>query len=686
MDRRALAGLAPGPENRRKADSGNRRDHHRVPPASGLSERPSGRRLRSGPLRKPKEWPCEKDVEKVTIGTVHRLQGAERPIVCFSLVEGPDQAGGSFIDRDASLLNVAVSRAKRSFIVFANPGRLFRPFAEDGGQAVLPPTHQLGAHLRKRAEAKLLYPDKLVLIESAGKVAALSHLLGKSAHVVALGGAPQGLDREKGVDIAAGFVPNPTPEARARQGLEQAAAAISRVGQVVFATDDDRMGDYIAWQAKRLLAAQLGGCRTDRVLLECVTKSAVERAFTSPAKLDDRQILAEATREVVDWAVSRRLRSVVLESGREKRFGPEIAPETERLIRIGACVDANTLAGRSGPVPDPIPVGRVQGAILRLLLAHARHVLAASDLRRIRAVVKVEGETFTGIVYQPAEDRETVEAGKAAAAVAKLAGLRLRPAGAPVILREMAVPPAATTVAILASAWAKHRIEPWVAMRSLQALYDGSWSRTPDREPDPYDPIEPSSGMFAHPPITPLDRAAPPELMKGGMDRTDFSIYSLVWDRFTAMEKGECEVLDVRLDFTLEGKAGDGRAGDDRRPGIPLRVRFGGISGDGVEPAGENSAAALRKHWQAFDGVAPEFEVVSALDWDCSRRTPGCHGAQQDRQTSTYAKALERLHDKQLVQFPHGQGPCASLPPVSPPPSRSNSRPKRSRTPCSRQS
>jgi DNA topoisomerase IA len=389
----------------------------------------------------------------------------------------------------------------------------------------------------------------------------------------------------------------------------------------------------------------------------------VERAFASPVELEDRRILAEATREVVDWAVSRKLRDVVLESGGEKSFGPEIALETERLIRIGACADANTPAGGSGAVYDPVPVGRVQGAILRLLLARARHVLAASDLRRIRAVVRVEGETFTGIVYQPAEDRETVEAGKAATAVAKLAGLRLRLAGAPVILREMAVPSAATTVAILASAWTKHRIEPWVAMRSLQALYDGSWSRTPDREPDPYDPIEPSSDMSAHPPITPLDRAAPPELMKGGMDRTDFSIYSLVWDRFAAMEKGEAEVLDVRLDFTLEGKAGEGRNGDDRRPGIPLRVRFGGISGDGVEPAGGHPAASLRKHWRAFDGAAPEFEVVSALDWDCS---PGELLDTMERnkvgRPSTYAKALERLHDKQLVQFPHGQGPLRLTP------------------------
>lgn len=69
------------------------------------------------------DWPNGTDVSDVKIGTVHRLQGAERPIICFSLVEGPAQAVDSFIDRDKTLMNVAVSRAKSAFIIFANPER-----------------------------------------------------------------------------------------------------------------------------------------------------------------------------------------------------------------------------------------------------------------------------------------------------------------------------------------------------------------------------------------------------------------------------------------------------------------------------------------------------------------------------------------------------------------------------------
>jgi hypothetical protein len=57
------------------------------------------------------------------IGTVHALQGAERPIVIFSTVySGNDIGKGYFFDRDnkPNMLNVAVSRAKDCFIVFGN--------------------------------------------------------------------------------------------------------------------------------------------------------------------------------------------------------------------------------------------------------------------------------------------------------------------------------------------------------------------------------------------------------------------------------------------------------------------------------------------------------------------------------------------------------------------------------------
>ena len=62
------------------------------------------------------------DIDILKLGTVHALQGAERPIILFSMVYGKGDSGTMFFDRDnkPNMLNVAESRAKDNFIVFAN--------------------------------------------------------------------------------------------------------------------------------------------------------------------------------------------------------------------------------------------------------------------------------------------------------------------------------------------------------------------------------------------------------------------------------------------------------------------------------------------------------------------------------------------------------------------------------------
>ena len=63
---------------------------------------------------------AECGIKGVTVGTVHALQGAERLIIIFSSVYDHQQAQTFFFDRQPNLLNVAVSRAKDSFLVFGD--------------------------------------------------------------------------------------------------------------------------------------------------------------------------------------------------------------------------------------------------------------------------------------------------------------------------------------------------------------------------------------------------------------------------------------------------------------------------------------------------------------------------------------------------------------------------------------
>jgi len=78
----------------------------------------------------------------IVVGTVHALQGAERDVVLFSPVYGQGHSGNTFFDAGPNMMNVAVSRARDSFIVIGNPDL----FSEGSGK----PSGILARHLRKK--------------------------------------------------------------------------------------------------------------------------------------------------------------------------------------------------------------------------------------------------------------------------------------------------------------------------------------------------------------------------------------------------------------------------------------------------------------------------------------------------------------------------------------------------------
>lgn len=91
-----------------------------------------------------------KETGELTVGTIHALQGAERPLIIFSAVYSR-HSDGDFIDMSPSMLNVAVSRAKDSFIVFGDMDVIS---AASQGK----PRHLLASYLFKSDDNELVSP------------------------------------------------------------------------------------------------------------------------------------------------------------------------------------------------------------------------------------------------------------------------------------------------------------------------------------------------------------------------------------------------------------------------------------------------------------------------------------------------------------------------------------------------
>lgn len=187
-------------------------------------------------------------IKNLIVGTVHRLQGAERPIVAFSLVQHTSKSTSLFADRDGGfLMNVAVSRAKDSFVIFAQR-RTLAPTAADqknGCHAQTDgPVGFLGRYLRDNGTR--LYPRSLVVIEAPGKTRAIQRALGLRVAVIATSGhiKTSKLASDGGLrwsSAPASFV----EKIHSHRGL---------VDDLVIATDDDIAGELIGLHAAEVAA------------------------------------------------------------------------------------------------------------------------------------------------------------------------------------------------------------------------------------------------------------------------------------------------------------------------------------------------------------------------------------------------------------------------------------------------
>ncbi|MFN7957241.1 MAG: AAA domain-containing protein [Holophagaceae bacterium] len=128
----------------------------------------------------------------IKVGTVHALQGAERPVVIFSPVVTKFEKGTPFFDREdqnPSMLNVAVSRAQHNFLVFGDIESMeMRP---DGSPSRLL-VKFLRADVRNQLVGVEIPPEGM----PSGPKGPVSRLCDLDAHVAALKEAFQAASRE----------------------------------------------------------------------------------------------------------------------------------------------------------------------------------------------------------------------------------------------------------------------------------------------------------------------------------------------------------------------------------------------------------------------------------------------------------------------------------------------------------
>lgn len=188
---------------------------------------------------------------------------------------------------------------------------------------------------------------QLVIVESPSKAKNINQYLGEDYVVQASVGhvrdlpskAPKGSKQPvPGVDLENDFKPTYEILSGKKSRISELKRLARKATNVWFATDLDREGEAIAWH----IAQELGIASQDakRVVFNAVTKTEIQKAFSSPHPINEFIVNAQQARRILDRIVGYQVSPLLwkkvargLSAGRVQSVAVRIIVERERDIR-----------------------------------------------------------------------------------------------------------------------------------------------------------------------------------------------------------------------------------------------------------------------------------------------------------------------------------------------------------------
>jgi DNA topoisomerase I len=401
----------------------------------------------------------------------------------------------------------------------------------------------------------------LVIVESPAKAKTLGKYLGRDFQVKASVGHIVDLPKSKlGVDIKKDFKPDFHVIQGKKKVVDELKSAAKGKDNIYLASDPDREGEAIAWH----IADQLGKdhFRIHRVLINEITRKAVQDAIANPQKLDRQKFDAQIARRILDRLVGYQISPILwkkvrrgLSAGRVQSVAVRLVCEREREIKGFTPVEYWSLtANLEGRVPPPFSARLAQWRGEKIDNKDNR---IENEARMREITASLDGGSWTVAEVEKKERR------------------------------RFPTPPFVTSK-LQQEASRKLGFQPQRTMQIAQRLYEGielgdegsvgliTYMRTDSTRISndaindvrgfvekqygkSYLPEKPNvyrskkSAQDAHEAIRPTSMDYPPERVRRFLRREDFALYSLIWARFVASQMGPAVYDQTGFDIQVGG-------------------------------------------------------------------------------------------------------------------------------------
>ncbi|MBN2513512.1 MAG: type I DNA topoisomerase [Sedimentisphaerales bacterium] len=187
--------------------------------------------------------------------------------------------------------------------------------------------------------AKTGKDKSLVIVESPAKAKTINKYLGPDFEVKASMGHIRDLpSKGLNVDLDHNFEPTYEITTGRKKTVAVLKAEAKKCSTVYLATDLDREGEAIAWHLAEVLG--LKEENTFRVVFNAITKNDIQKAFSSPGKVDMHRVMAQQARRILDRIVGYQISPLLwkkvakgLSAGRVQSVAVKLIVQREREIR-----------------------------------------------------------------------------------------------------------------------------------------------------------------------------------------------------------------------------------------------------------------------------------------------------------------------------------------------------------------
>ncbi len=393
----------------------------------------------------------------------------------------------------------------------------------------------------------------LVIVESPGKIQAISKYLGGDYTVMASMGHVRDLPTSKmGIDLEKNFEPQYQISKGKGEVIKKLKAKVNKGTTVWIATDEDREGEAIGWHLIESLDLKKGE-HLKRIVFHEITKPAILEAIEHPRQIDMKKVNAQQARRILDRLVGYELSPLLwkkikygLSAGRVQSVAVRLVVEREREIQAFVVEEYWSIMAdflpEKGSQAFEAKLAKHKGKNVKIANeAEAKEILAAlkgadytvSAVEK-KAVKRYPAPPFTTSTLQQEASRKLGFSVKKTMAVAQglYEGVKLE-SGHEGLITYMRTD--SVNLSPLALAQAKEVASSMYGKEfalSTPRYYKGK-----------------KGAQEAHEAIRPTSLARTPEEVKAHLDKDAYRLYELIWKRTLACQMAEAELDQTAVDI-----------------------------------------------------------------------------------------------------------------------------------------